>query len=1246
MTPRIAPGRGIDQQESYWKAKLGGDSPRLDLPVDRPRPLMPSFRRGAVSLEPDCMECRALEEICSREGTTLFTGLLSAHALLLSRTAGRHDIRVGIPCTGMVHDADGGERPFDNVVAIEIDLSGDPTVGELLRRVADAVTEGLANGDYPFEQVVEAVGGFAQPPVLQTMLITNGIASGQSASTNGEWHPPGSLRLHVARCDVVMKVARVNDVLTIGADYDSDLFDESTIRRMLEHYGVILDGMARGADSRVGALPWLTEEERDLLLVGWNATGVDVPGDVCVHHLIEEQVARTPAAVALVVREESLTYAELNLRANRLAHHLIERGVGPDVLVGVWLDRSADMLISVLAILKAGGAYLPLDPAYPASRIAYMLRDSGVTVVVTRSDLHANIAELRGAGLVLLDRDYPSTDSETDENPLHRASPDNLAYVIYTSGSTGNPKGVMVEHRNVVNFCAGMDERIGTEPGVWLSVTSLSFDISALELLWTLAHGFTVVIHTSESDAAPLQGRQATAPRPDAEIPMEFGLFYFASDEGEHAQEAGRDRYRILLDGARYADEHEFSAVWTPERHFHTFGGLYPDPAITSAAVAVITERVHIRAGSCVLPLNDPVRVAEAWSLVDNLSNGRVGVSFASGWQPEDFVFAPQQYHERHDVMFRGIETVRRLWRGETISLPGGHGREVTFGTRPRPVQPELPIWVTAGGTPGTFTRAGEVGANLLTHLLGQSIEELRDKIRLYREAWREHGHGPGDGHVTLMLHTFVGEDEDGVRAEVRGPLTRYLRGSVSLFTPFAATLGLDVNNLTEADVDALAEHAFIRYYETSGLFGTPTSCLETVERLRVIGVDELACLIDFGIPSRTVLEHLPYLNQLREMSSARVEPRAGSDYSIPALIRRHAVTHMQCTPSLAGMLVADSESAAALRNLKRLFVGGEALPASLASKLLELVPDGQIMNMYGPTETTIWSTTHTLRSDETTIPIGRPIVNTQLYIVDPEGNPVPIGVTGDLLIGGRGVVRGYLGRPELTTDRFIENPFGGAPGDRLYRTGDLARYRSDGSVEFVGRSDMQVKLRGHRVELGEIEAVLRQHVTVRDAAVVLREDVPGDPRLVAYLVGGTGGTIVVDDVRSHVRMHLPDVMIPTSWVVLDALPLTPNAKIDRRALPAPAVASSGLAATYIPPRNATEEMIEEIWRDVLKLPRIGMQDNFFELGGHSILVIHVLNRLRTRLDRDFSMTDMFTFPTIRSLAEYIGEVDGASASA
>ena len=350
---------------------------------------------------------------------------------------------------------------------------------------------------------------------------------------------------------------------------------------------------------------------------------------------------------------------------------------------------------------------------------------------------------------------------------------------------------------------------------------------------------------------------------------MDFSLFYFGNADGGESSE----KYKLLIEGAKFADTHGFAAVWTPERHFHEFGGLYPNPSVTSAALATVTERIQIRAGSVVLPLHDPLLVAEEWAVVDNLSHGRVAISFASGWHANDFVIAPENYAHRKEIMLRGIETVRRLWRGEKVRRRDGNGTELEVRILPRPIQRELPIWVTAAGSPETFRSAGEVGTNLLTHLLNQSIEQLAEKIAIYRSAWREHGHGPGTGHVTLMIHTFVGSSVDEVREKVRRPFSDYLRSSVELW--LARSPGQEIGDFTEEELADLVSYAFDRYFETSGLFGTPNTCLEMIDRLKLIGVDELACLIDFGVDFDSTIASLRYLDKVRELtntSSGRVK--------------------------------------------------------------------------------------------------------------------------------------------------------------------------------------------------------------------------------------------------------------------------------------------------------------------------------------------------------------------------------------
>ncbi len=447
-----------------------------------------------------------------------------------------------------------------------------------------------------------------------------------------------------------------------------------------------------------------------------------------------------------------------------------------------------------------------------------------------------------------------------------------------------------------------------------------------------------------------------------------------------------------------------------------------------------------------VLPLHDPIRVAEEWSVVDNLSQGRVGLSFASGWHANDFALMPQNYRERRDVMLRGIDTVRRLWHGETVKAVSGSGEEIEVRIFPPPIQRDPPIWLTAAGSVETFRTAGRMGANLLTNLLGQKPEELAEKIAAYREARRQAGH-PGRGHVSLMLHAFVGTDLDQVRATVRQPFLDYLRTSTDLIQrarwdcPAFTTRGdcrlapTENGELTDAETEVLMDHAFNRYFSSSGLFGTPDSCLEMVDRLSAIGVDEIACLIDFGVDADSVLQGLHYLDQLRQRSNLCTPAcRHAEDpdaWSIPNQLRRHQVTHLQCTPSLASILASEPDSQGALRPLHKLLVGGEALPPGLAEQLARTL-QGDLINVYGPTETTVWSTAAVIDRSGGPVTIGRPLANTQVYVLDRQRRPCPIGVPGELYIGGEGVARGYLNRPDLTEERFLPDPFASQPGARL----------------------------------------------------------------------------------------------------------------------------------------------------------------------------------------------------------------------
>ena len=696
--------------------------------------------------------------------------------------------------------------------------------------------------------------------------------------------------------------------------YDPACFDDAHAARAARQLTSWLRNLAASPAQPVGRLPLVDATERRRLLTEFNHTTRDYPSDRCVHQLFETQVERTPAQTALVYTNRTLSYAELNTRANRLAHALIAAGAGPDRMIGLCLERSEDLVIAALAIQKAGAGYLPLDPAYPQDRIAFMVEDSGADIIVcqqsTADRLSSDPAGGKSRRLVRIDTEAADITRQPASNPAVAVKPEHLAYCIYTSGSTGKPKGVLVEHRHVVNFFTGMDEHIaGDHNGAgntWLAVTSLSFDISVLELFWTLARGFKVVV--AGDDRSHLESKRGRSRRP-----IDFSLFYFASDEGG---EAGPEKYRLLTEGARFADQHGFVAVWTPERHFGAFGGIYPNPAVSGAAIAMITKNLQIRAGSCVVPLHHPVRIAEEWSLVDNLSNGRVAISFATGWHPKDFLLRPENFKERREATIAGIDTIRRLWRGEEVSFDSPVG-PMAVTTRPRPVQKELPFWFTAAGNPATFEVAGKLGANVLTHLLGQSVEDLKGKLAVYRKAWKDAGH-PGQGKVTLMLHTFVGDSDAAVKQKVRGPMKGYLRSSVELIGEHAwsfpafkkvanqkDSLELNFKKLAPEDMDDLLEYSFERYYEGSSLFGTQATCLAQIERLKALGVDEIACLIDFGVATDDVLAMLPALDRLRAAASAPAsaqeleQQRAeeANDFSLSGLIHRHDVSHLQCTP-------------------------------------------------------------------------------------------------------------------------------------------------------------------------------------------------------------------------------------------------------------------------------------------------------------------------------------------------------------
>jgi natural product biosynthesis luciferase-like monooxygenase protein len=1221
--------RDFSRAEAYWRRSLAGFTAPTPLeglasPTDRTGS---REERGEQRVRLSDRLTAGLQDLCSANDLSLNTFVQGAWGLLLARYSGYDDVVFGAvrACRSSTTGASEMVGMFMNTVPVRVQVKPDLSALDWLKslRATQIAVRDYEHTPLNLIQLWSEVPGGT--PLFESLLVfDNYLLNDKLRAQGGTWlgrsfqcreKTPYPLTLYCyGGSEVLLKIA-----------YARNRFGQSTIQRMLAHLATLLEGIASNPATLLSELPVLSESERRNCLQGWQGTHVPCQGVATVHELVEEAARQTPQAVAAVFEDEELSYADLNERADQLAGYLRRSGVSPGVLVGIAVERSLEMLVGILAILKSGGAYVPLDPRYPSGRLAFMIEDSRAAVVLTQQRLQARLPQT-SARIVCLDTEWDVISRETTAaygaSLAGQASAEDLAYVIYTSGSTGQPKGVMVEHRNVINFFAAMDRELGTSAGVWLAVTSIAFDISVLELLWTLSRGYRVII---QSDAP----RAAASGSVSQSKSIDFSLFYFASG----GDDSSSHRYRLLLEGARFADRNGFAAVWTPERHFHAFGGLFPNPAVSSAAVAAVTEHIQIRAGSVVLPLHDPIRVTEEWSMVDNLSNGRVGgISFASGWQVNDFVLAPDRYASAKHVMLREIETVRRLWRGEAVRRRNGNGVETDVRTLPRPMQPELPVWITAAGNPETFQVAGERGFNLLTHLLGQRIEVLAEKIQLYRQAWKEAGH-IGPGYVSLMVHTFVGPDMEEVRRRAHRPFCDYLKASVDLIRnadwhfPAFQVEPSGQEELTDGQIDAMVEYAFDRYFEHSGIFGTPDSCQKTIDHLKEIGVDEVACLIDFGVDTEACLAGLEHLNTLKQRAQAAVPSR--EPYSIAEQIERQGVTHLQITPSLGRMLLGDQSSRQAIRGLHKLLVGGEVFPVDLAQALRNAT-NAEIYNMYGPTETTVWSTAYRVDSPDAGVtPIGRPIANTTTLVLDKNLQLVPTGVRGELFVGGAGVTRGYWDRPGLTGERFVPNPFGEG---RLFRTGDLVRQDSNGVLEFVGRKDQQVKIRGHRVELGEIESVLRQHPEVQDAVASVRRTLAGEPCLVAYLVPVGAQYSGIDSVRDFARKRLPDPMIPSVFVLLKAMPLTANGKIDRNNLPPP-FSETSQRADAITPCTELEKIIAAVWQDVLPQAHVGLDDNFFDLGGHSLLLVRVHSRLKEQLGREIPLIQSFRHPTVRLFA-------------
>ncbi|WP_084610648.1 hybrid non-ribosomal peptide synthetase/type I polyketide synthase [Archangium violaceum] len=1025
---RALAGGGLAEQETYWREVLAGLPGSLELASDRPRRAEQRLRGARIPVGFSRKTGTQLLAFSQREGVTPFMTLLAALSALLSRYSGREDIVVGTP---VGNRAKGELEPLIGFVAhamaLRTDLSGDPTFRELLGRTRDVTLEASSHQDVPFEHVLPKVAPGRDPG--RSRLCDAVLILHSHVATALPQMPGLGMRLvDVAGTPAQFGATLGELTLLINEgehgfvghlDYATELYDEARVRRLFGHLEALLEAAIAQPEQRLSRLALAAADETRRLLPGVE-TG---PG------LLERlgaRVERMPDAVAISSGARRLTWRELAACARGLAARLRSEGVGPEVPVALCLEPSIEAVCALWGVLEAGGACLPVARGELAALPSLLLEHGPRLLLVARSEGLTLPAGVRALKVEL--------DARAEGG--HAAGPvpgERLALIVPAPEVMGGQGRISLSHRNLAHLLASLDERLGGGEGeVWLAAGGPAADPAGLDLLWALARGLRVVLPPERMAA-----RFVAVSRRAVQRPLEFSLSYFANDEDS----LGERKYEQLIEGAKFADAHGFSAVWTPERRFHSFGGLYPAPSVIGGALAMLTRHVHIRAGSVVLPLHEPLEVAEQWSVVDNLSGGRVGLSLATGWHANDFALSPDTYSRRREVLQERVEELRRLWRGGTVRRRNGAGVEVDLSLRPKPVQPELPVWLTSAGNPETFRQAGDIGAGLLTNVLGlgANLEELAAKVALYREAWRKRGHGPGRGHVTLMLYTFLGRDLDEVRDIVREPLLRYFRSSVDIFSNLMASQGLqvDVRGLTEQDMDTLLGQAFEQYLADGGIFGSVEDGVRVVERVRTLDVDEIACLVDFGVDLPSMMSSLRHVDKLRQRFQSPVasaEPvlaeGEGGLGELLELVRSEGVTALRCAPSQARALAELPGAAGALGGVRRLVLGGEAVDSEV---------DSVLGRVYVAERGVV---------EASSVEVAWPASGSGAFrVLDASGAQVPVGVVGELAIGGGAVPLGFWKDAEASQVRFLS---GKGADERLLLTGQRARFRTDGEVERV----------------------------------------------------------------------------------------------------------------------------------------------------------------------------------------------------
>lgn len=908
-----------DEDWGYWRQHLSGKLPVLSLPTDYQGDAQNLHLAASYDFSLPTALVESLRQLARKNHTSLNTVLLSAYALLLHRLSKQDDLLIGVPTAGFRQAPfDTGHGYFVNPVPLRSTLDVGASINDVISHTKAHLNAAIKHSALPFQQLVERLNptrGDVSINLFNVMFSYN---------TNPQLRDAGQLILGQGQGNVVIDGIEFMtlevpvpgaqaDISLILSDqstqqitarmvYRTAMFYENTISWWCQSYLALLNNMVEKADSVAASMPVLNQQLSQQLLNQWQGEDFDLDEGWNIPAALSEQALNCGDKTAMSCGEQAFSFANVEAQSNRLARYLNVQGVQKGARVGVFKHKSIETIVTLLAVMKAGAAYVPLDPDYPVNRLKYIAQNAELDLIIGDKD-GLILWDKRSKALDILYINVSTSDKLIQEygaEPLdNNIIGSDIAYVIYTSGSTGQPKGVPISHSNVANLCIGLDKKLPYNQASRLyTVTSISFDISVLEMFWTLTRGINVVLP-----------QQAETPK---SIPLKLSLMYFSADEDQGTN----DLYQLVLEGAKKADQLGFDSVWVPERHFHSFGAAFPNPSVIASAIAAVTSQINIRAGSVVLPLHHPVRVTEEWSVVDVMSNGRVGIAFASGWHPDDFLFRPQDYQDRKAVMSERIDQVKSLWRGEAMSFTNGVGEQATITTRPRPMQKELPVWITAAGNIETFKEAGQSGANILTHMLGQNIQELEEKIAAYKQARQVAGFDMDTSCVTVMLHTYICEDETLARTRVEKPFKDYLRSSIELMRPLAESLGLD----PQKNKELLVEHAFERYYNTSALFGTPASCRPLVEKVHAIGADEITCLIDFGVENQHVLDGLEQLAALMEKQPTVNNNLLNTFKEIEALDN---ITHLQCTPGYAKLLLSHDKGLQLLQNLDALMVGG-----------------------------------------------------------------------------------------------------------------------------------------------------------------------------------------------------------------------------------------------------------------------------------------------------------------------------------